>query len=388
MTVTLYPHQEEAVKKLKNGNILCGGVGTGKSRTAMAYYMRHEAPRDIYIFTTARKRDDLDWEGEAAAFGVGTRKDATVAGVLKVDSWNNIKKYTEIKDAFVILDEQRLVGGGAWVKAFLKIAKNNRWIMLSATPGDSWLDYIPVFVANGFYKNRTEFKREHVIYNRYTQFPKVDRYIATGRLIKLRKSILVEMPYQRHTKRHVVYKDVEFDKEKLEKVMKKRWHVFEERPLKDIAEMIIVMRRVVNSDMSRLRYILNLMKERKKLIVFYNFDYELDILRTIASVRTIAEWNGHKHQPIPDGDEWVYLVQYSAGAEAWNCTKTDTIVFYSMTYSYKLFEQSQGRIDRLNTPYTDLYYHVLTSKSSIDRGIQMALKKKQSFNEGMFRLSL
>jgi hypothetical protein len=382
--VKLYPHQEEAVSKMKTGCILWGGVGTGKTLTSLVYYMRNEAPKDIYVITTARKRDSLDWEGDAAKFGVGKQKDATVAGVLTVDSWNNIGKYKEVENAFFIFDEQRLVGAGAWTKAFIKIAKKNSWIMLSATPGDNWLDYIPVFVANGFYKNRTEFKREHVVYNTYSKFPKVDRYIGTGRLLKLRRQILVEMPYERHTRRHLEATETAFNQELMNLVIKGRWHVYEHRPLRDIAEQFGVMRKVVNSDPSRVEFIRKLLGATPKVIVFYNFDYELEILRTLSDTTTVAEWNGHKHEAIPETDSWVYLVQYLAGAEAWNCVETDTMVFYSLAYSYKIFEQAQGRIDRLNTPYSDLKYYVLMSKSQIDRAIWNALRNKKSFNEKGF----
>lgn len=386
--VKLYPHQEEAVSKMKSGCILWGGVGTGKTLTSLVYYTRKEAPKDIYVITTARKRDSLDWEGDAAKFGIGKTRDSTVAGVLTVDSWNNIAKYKDVENAFFIFDEQRLVGSGAWAKAFIKISKKNEWIMLSATPGDNWLDYIPVFIANGFYKNRTEFKREHVVYNTYSKFPKVDRYIGTGKLIKLRRQILIEMPYIRHTRRHLEATETAFDEDLIRRVVRERWHVYEDRPLKDIAEMLLVMRRVVNSDPSRVAFVSKLLDRVPKLIIFYNFDYELELLRTLSDKVTVAEWNGHKHEPIPDTDRWVYLVQYMAGAEAWNCVETDSMVFYSLPYSYKLFEQAQGRIDRLNTPYKELYYYLLMSKSQIDRTIWGALRSKKNFNEKAFKSKL
>lgn len=377
----LYPHQQKAVEELDNGKILWGGVGTGKSLTAAAYYMAREAPRDVYIITTAKKRDSLDWESEFIRYGVYKDRSCTTAGVLTVDSWNNIEKYVEVKDAFFIFDEQRLVGSGAWTKSFIQIAKNNRWILLSATPGDTWLDYIPVFVANGFYKNRTEFKREHVVYSYYTKFPKVERYLGVGRLLRLRNSILVEMPYQKHTTRVIREVLVAHDKQVMEEVTKKRWNPMEERPLRDVAELYSVSRKVANSDSSRFLTIRQLLAAHPRLIVFYNFDYELEILRDLSEDTVVAEWNGHKHQPIPVGDSWVYLVQYVAGSEGWNCTSTDTVVFYSLTYSYKVWHQASGRIDRLNTPYDWLYYYILKSDAWIDRAVWKSLKAKKSFNE-------
>lgn len=380
----LMQHQKNAIEKLRSGKVLYGGVGTGKSLTALAYYMKAEAPKDIYVITTAKKRDSLEWEREAAKLGIGPRVGATVAGRLTVDSWNNISKYIKIEDAFFIFDEQRLVGNGTWVKSFLKITGRNEWILLTATPGDTWLDYIPVFIANGLYKNATEFKREHVIYSPYVNFPKVSRYVGEGTLEKYRNMILVEMPYIKHTKRNINNVIVEYDKDNYNRIVKDRWNIYEERPLKDVSELFRLVRKLVNSDKSRVDALLDLLKKHPKIIVFYNFDYELEILRTFHWVTKVAEWNGHKKEPIPDNDSWIYLVQYIAGAEGWNCTDTDCMVFWSLSYSWKNFEQAQGRIDRLDTPFKDLYYYVLTSNSSIDVAVKKALKNKQMFNESVF----
>ena len=511
MKLELRPHQKKALEKLSNGKILCGDVGSGKTMVAAAYYAQKEAPKDVYVFTTAKKRDSLDWDQELVRFGVGKSQDATLSGVLTVDSWNNIDKYRDVKGAFLIFDEQRLVGKGKWVKAFIHMAKSNNWILLSATPGDTWADYIPVFIANGFYKNRTAFTREHVVYNTYAKFPKVDRYLGTGKLVRLRNSLLVEMPFERHTTRHMKRVVPTYDEELYKRVVKDRWHVYEERPLRDVAELFGVMRKVVNSDPSRLHSLGKLMEQHPRLIVFYNFDYELEILRSLETASTnfslekspgesrrkstertdspskttsdsnstiasgtsssfslaewnghkhepvpktdrtatenarngrtestiserrneswkkksgpsstlctetgpktktgvsgstdttssstsgvglrststatdlkVAEWNGHKHEPIPKTDRWVYLVQYTAGAEGWNCITTNATVFFSLNYSYKLLHQAQGRIDRLNTPYEDLYYYIFRSEASIDSMIWKSLSQKKSFNE-------
>lgn len=369
------------MEELRTGNVLWGGVGSGKSRTALAYYMRKEAPKDIYIITTAKKRDDLDWVSEASWFGIGTDKDSSVAGVLTVDSWNNISKYTEVKDAFFIFDENRLIGSGAWVKSFYKIVRENNWIVLSATPGDTWLDYIPVFVANGFYKNKTQFIREHVVYAPWSKFPKVQGYLGKGKLQRHRSQILVHMPYKTHAVRHEKPVFVPYDKQMYDTVVKDRWNPYRERPVESVPELFYLMRKVVNSDASRLLRTRELALNAGRSIIFYNFNYELEMLRELEADISVAEWNGHKHQPIPDTDRWVYLVQYVAGAEGWNCVTTDTIIFYSQTYSYKVHKQAQGRIDRLNTPFQELYYYMLLSRSPIDGAIKKALREKTTFNE-------
>ncbi len=394
-------HQINAVREMHNGCVLKGGVGTGKSRTAIFYYWTrvveggvrtngkgdwHGArkPRDLYIITTAKKRDSVDWASELPPFGLSADGSSVEQNInIRIDSWNNITAYSEVKDAFFIFDEQRLVGSGAWVKAFIKIAKANQWIVLSATPGDTWMDYVPIFVANGFYKNRTEFIRRHVVYSNFSKFPKIDRYVETERLQKLRRQILVEMPYDRHTVRHPELVLVDYDKEKYERVTKDRWNVYEDKPVKDIQQLFGLMRKVVNSDISRYGALMKLLESHPRLIVFYNFNYELDILRVLAATLSypVGEWNGQKHQEIPETDKWLYLVQYTAGAEGWNCTATNAMVFWSLNYSYKVMEQAMGRIERLNTEYKDLYYYTLRSNSSIDNAVSKAIAQKKVFNE-------
>lgn len=371
---------------MSNGKILWGGVGSGKSITVLEYYVRNEAPKDIYVITTAKKRDDLEWEGDAVAFGISVDRDLTRYGKLTVDSWNNLKNYTDVEDAYFVFDEQRVVGSGAWTKAFIKIARNNRWNLLSATPGDTWMDYIPVFVANNLYKNRTEFIREHVVYAPFSKFPKIVRYTGTATLEKWRNLVLVEMPYKKHTERVVVDLETSFDELSMKQVVTNRWNVIEDQPIKDVSELFRVMRRVVNQDPSRLEAIRELLHTHDRMIIFYNFNYELDILRQLGDSIEVAEWNGKVKDDVPEGKRWVYLVQYVAGAEGWNCIKTDAMVFYSLTYSYKNFEQAQGRIDRLNTPFSTLHYYVLMSNSAIDQAVRKSLEQKEQFNERSYSL--
>lgn len=391
--IHFYPFQKDAIEKLRSGSILCGGVGTGKSITALGYFFLKEVcgtikengqafppvlSKDLYIITTARKRDTKEWEKECERFPL---KNISVT----IDSWNNIGKYEKVEGAFFIFDEQRVVGSGSWVKSFLRITKKNPWILLSATPGDTWMDYIPVFVANGFYKNRTEFLTRHALYNRYSKYPKVDRWLEVTRLELLRRKITVKMEFEKKTVPHDIDIRVLYDKTMYESVSKNMWNPFDEEPVRDISQACYLMRRVVNGDGSRISAMKDILTKHSKVIVFYNFDYELDILReSFSSAIPMAEWNGHKHEPIPKTDRWIYLVQYTAGCEGWNCTETDTVIFYSQSYSYKQMTQAAGRVDRMNTPFVDLYYYHLLSDASIDHGILRALKGKKNFNEKIF----
>ena len=395
----LYDYQMDAVKRMKIGCILNGGVGSGKSRTGLFYYFKDQGgwidseqyipmnrkPRDLYIITTAMKRNSLEWEKELTPFLLSSNPEQNkyYGNKVVIDSWNNIKKYADVVDSWFIFDEDRVTGSGVWVKTFLKIVKSNKWIILSATPGDTWSDYIPVFIANGFYKNKTEFAREHIVYSQYAKYPKIDRYVDTGRLMSLKRYILVDMEFTRNTVAH--HEDIycSYDITKYKDVIRNRWDPYKNEPIQQAAGLCYILRRIANEDVSRQKNLLRILDDHPKAIIFYNFDYELEILENLLTFNgfDVAQWNGHKHQPVPKGNKWVYLVQYTAGCEGWNCITTDTIIFYSQNYSYKVMTQAAGRIDRVNTPYIDLFYFHLKSRSGIDLAISKALKDKKQFNE-------
>lgn len=397
---TLRQHQRLALNKMKNGCILCGGTGSGKSVTGLAYYFREcggqvipkigkmTKPKDLYVITTARKRDTGEWLGDMSHFLISPYKDCTPYDIsVVIDSWNNIKKYKDVTDAFFIFDEQRVVGYGAWTKAFLNITKNNSWILLSATPGDTYSDYMPVFIANGFYKNKTEFQREHCVYSRFSKYPQIERYINTGRLNRLRRAVLVDMPYEKPAVQEHYDIFCDYDKVAYKELCRTRWNPSKDEPIENASEFCYELRKICNSDKSRIDFVVDMSKKVDRIIVFYNFDYELDILKNgnYEEGVVIAEWNGHVHEEVPTNvDRWIYLVQYNAGAEAWNCIKTDTMIFYSQNYSYKMTIQAAGRIDRLTTPYSVLNYYHLKSKSGIDLAIAKSLAQKRKFNESKF----
>lgn len=380
-------HQREAVSRLKSGSILVGGTGSGKSRTALVYFFskvcggkiidRFEPVKKhipLYIITTAAKRDKKEWNEEIKDFPIFE---------YTIDSWNNIKKYVDVKNAFFIFDEQRVVGSGAWSKSFIKISKENEWILLSATPGDTWMDYIPVFIANGFYKNRTTFLKRHVVFSRYTKFPKPEKYLEEDLLRKIKDQILINMDVKRRTIPHRINVICDYDKEAYKIITKNRWDFINDKPIENASQYVQLQRRVVNFNDNKIEKLKEVIKLHNKIIVFYNFDYERDkILELIKDMKiSYGELNGHRHTEIPETNKWVYIVQYNSGSEGWNCIKTNTMVFFSLSYSYRMTHQAAGRIDRRNTPYSDLYYYYFYTKSSIDNSILKCLETKKNFNE-------
>ena len=393
----LYDYQMDAVNKMKNGCILNGGVGSGKSRTGLYYYFKEQGgsfvdhnyvkmknPKDLYIITTAMKRDKHEWESEIANYRMSTDgKNTPYKHKVVIDSWNNIKKYKNVAGAFFIFDEDCLTGKGVWVKTFYNIARKNKWIILSATPGDTWEQYFPVFKANGFFKTKADFIHQHVVYSPYCKFPKIDRYINTKQLQRYRDSLLIDMDFARKTRRHDEDVYVSYDHVAYKDVYKRRWDPFNDKPIEQASQLCYILRKIVNQDVSRQIALLELLEDHPKAIIFYSYDYELDILHEIldASDFTVAEWNGHNHQPLPTSKKWAYLVQYAAGAEGWNAITTDTVIFFSQQYSYKTLEQAKGRIDRVNTKFIDLYYYHIKSRSGIDLAISRALSEKRRFNE-------
>lgn len=374
MVFNLYPHQEEALGKIKSGSILNGGVGSGKTLTALSFFKRYHGSKRLYVITTAKKRDSGDWEDEAKILGIE---------IVAVDSWNNIKSYMHLENSFFIFDEQRVVGYSAWGKSFITIARKNKWILLSATPGDTWLEYMTVLIANGFYRNKTDFYDQHVELDQWVKYPKVKRYHNEGKLMRLRKEILVPMHFERTTRRNRQYISSKHDDKLYDKLVKDRWNIFEDKPIESGSELLTCLRKLVSTDDDRIFNAKFLMDIHDRLIIFYNFNYERDVIIQIAKDlgRDYWEWNGHAHDELPDSDEWLYIVQYTAGAEGWNCISTNTIMFYSLNYSFKIVEQAEGRIDRINTPYLDLEYYFLTSESQIEKDIYKAIKTKQKFNE-------
>lgn len=402
--VKLFPYQEDALKRMHNGCILCGGTGTGKSITSLAYIYTKElhgsiklngkgewkppkVNKDIYIITVASKRDKGEWEDELCRFGLSTDISRSVNGIkVTIDSWNRIQHYKKVYGAVFIFDEDKVTGSGKWAKTFLYISRRNRWIILSATPGDKMIEYLYVFLANGFYKNKQEFIAKHVIRKPYVPYFDIQDYIRKPVLEKHRREVLVIM--KRDTDISIVNHNIvcDYDRKKYKDVWARRWDIYEQKPIEETGKLLSLIRRVVNEDPDRVLKLKSVLAHQAKVIIFYNYNFELEILRKVCSELhfTIGEHNGQKHTEVPNTKKWVYICQYNSAGEGWNCVTTNQMIFYSLSYSYKAMKQAAGRINRINTSFKELHYYILQSKAPIDVAILRALSQKRDFNERAF----
>ena len=200
--------------------------------------------------------------------------------------------------------------------------------------------------------------------------------------MKFKKEILVNMDDDKATKQWHIDLTCSYDPVLYNAYADSRWNFEEDMPIMNASKLVYMLRKVCNSDPSRLEKLYEICQSHPKLIIFYQFDYERDLITCMLSFKGIpyAEYNGHIHQPIPTGDRWAYVVHLSS-SEGWNCIETDTVVFYSLSYSYRAYVQACGRTDRRTTPFQDLYYYRLKSASKIDKAIMDAHRRKKKFNE-------
>lgn len=378
MAVTFKDYQKRAINQMHNGCILCGGVGAGKSLTSLGYIDKVYPSGTVYIITPARKRNTGEWFDDI-------RKNDMDETRFVVDSWNNLSKYKDVKDAFFLFDEQKVSGKGTWAKSLIRIAKSNQWILLSATPGDTYDDYATVLIANGFVRNRTTWYDEYCVTKSQPFFHIVDHKNKDVIDMMIRR-IFIKMDYQSDKKRieRVIPIQARSAGEEKEILMTHK-APGAQMPFTTFAAAIAYVRMNCYDKSKKTEALRKIIEKHKKIIVFYNFLSEkLEIERAAIDANvTINFYNGQRHDPIPDTDEWVYGVQYNSGAEAWNCITTNAMVFYSPNYSYKTMEQAHGRIDRVNSPYECLYYYMLLNELNIDNKVMNALSSKKDFNEKM-----
>ena len=410
--IILKPFQENCLERLSTGKVLAADTGAGKSIMSLAWYLSKECASDehslksgakawtlyhgspdLYIITTPKKRDSEEWESDLSKFNLVKGRNSKEMGEVNIfiDSWNNIKKYTEIKNSVFIFDEQRAVGSGTWAKSFVKIAKQNHWIMLSATPGDTWSDWCPLMIAKGYYPNRTAFFNKHAVYNPYVKYREIIRWDNTDELEYYRSKMLVTCRMEKKTTRH--FEEVIADcsnKYEVKRAYKERTNPKTGEPFKSASELCAYTRNIINTDPTRSAVGLKIIQMYDRIIIFYTLTDELEGIKWACNKagRKMYFYNGEIHDQVPTGNNWAYIVQYTAGSEAWNCTTCNAMLFWDLTYSYKQFKQATGRIDRLNTPYSDLYYYAIRSYMPLDLAIRRALREKKDFNSRGFLKSV
>lgn len=126
-----------------------------------------------------------------------------------------------------------------------------------------------------------------------------------------------------------------------------------------------------------------------RLIVFYNFIQEKEKLKTIIEKheRPISEVNGQIKdlKNYEEQDNSVTLIQYQSGSMGLNLQKSNKIIYFSLTQSSDLYEQSKKRIHRIGQNQTCFYYLLLCKNSIEDKGILPRLMMRKDFDDELFR---
>lgn len=135
---------------------------------------------------------------------------------------------------------------------------------------------------------------------------------------------------------------------------------------------------------SRLIDLVNSTSDR--VIIFYNFNTELEALRKVLFDRPISIVNGQVKdlKEYENNDNSVTLIQYQAGAMGLNLQKANRIIYFSLPERSELFEQSKARICRIGQE-KQCYYHIMMCHKSVEEKIYECLLMRKDYTDELFR---
>lgn len=305
----------------------------------------------------------------------------------------------QLKDFTMMLDESSMIKNETAKRTkFILSLKPSHTILLSGTPTDGKYEFLysqlrllgwkitktayynryiktelrsyggPTFRVVTGYKNVSELKAKLKEYG--AVFAKAEEVIKLPEKKFIKEYSTVSSDYKKFMKDRVIKID---DKELTgDSTLSKRLY----------ARMLCSA--YSKDKISRLIDLVNSTSDR--VIIFYNFNTELEALRKVLFDRPISIVNGQIKdlKAYENNDNSVTLIQYQAGAMGLNLQKANRIIYFSLPERSELFEQSKARICRIGQE-KQCYYHIMMCHKSVEEKIYECLLMRKDYTDELFR---
>ena len=320
-------------------------------------------------------------------------------GIINYELAYRREELRQLKDFTMMLDESSMIKNETAKRTkFILSLKPSHTILLSGTPTDGKYEFLysqlrllgwkitktayynryiktelrsyggPMFRVVTGYKNVSELKAKLKEYG--AVFAKAEEVIKLPEKTFIKEYSTVSSDYKKFMKDRIIKID---DKELTgDSTLSKRLY----------ARMLCSA--YSKDKISRLIDLVNSTSDR--VIIFYNFNTELEALRKVLFDRTISIVNGQVKdlKAYENNDNSVTLIQYQAGAMGLNLQMANRIIYFSLPERSELFEQSKARICRIGQE-KQCYYHIMMCHKSVEEKIYECLLMRKDYTDELFR---
>ena len=320
-------------------------------------------------------------------------------GIINYELAYRREELRQLKDFTMMLDESSMIKNETAKRTkFILSLKPSHTILLSGTPTDGKYEFLysqlrllgwkitktayynryiktelrsyggPMFRVVTGYKNVSELKAKLKEYG--AVFAKAEEVIKLPEKKFIKEYSTVSSDYKKFMKDRVIKID---DKELTgDSTLSKRLY----------ARMLCSA--YSKDKIARLIDLVNSTSDR--VIIFYNFNTELEVLRKVLFDRPISIVNGQVKdlKEYENNDNSVTLIQYQAGAMGLNLQKANRIIYFSLPERSELFEQSKARICRIGQE-KQCYYHIMMCHKSVEEKIYECLLMRKDYTDELFR---
>lgn len=404
--MNLYAHQKKIVDLLPHKHLLAHGLGTGKTITALALARRV----NLGTLIICPKMLKPKWEREANSWLVNTEYGLMTRGDYVVLSKEEFKKHFKTLPRFqaIIVDEAHNTFGSLKSQghkalyAYIKVHNPTYVWLLTGTPYTStpmsvfalgrllgapwkWMDF------------RDQYFRERYIGRRVIFEPRpgieaaiAERVKEIGSVVRLDECI--DVPPQTFEEEEFAWTS---DQLKALKELKER----ESNPLTRFTKAHQIAQGILIGDEYRPDQffkclkndrVVELAEQNEKLIVFSRYNLHLEHLSDMLNEKGIlnvvingATKNREALINTSNAAKRVILLVQADCSEGWEAPSFGVVVHACLGYSYVKYNQSLGRVLRINAPKPN-YYLTLTTKDSADMLVSEAMRKKESFHDAIF----